>query len=492
VQAVAGSGKTTTLLEAVKSMSGNVLFLAFNKKIAAEIAYKLQRMFLPNAEASTMHAAGLGIIKLHRRRFNVDGNKVRNIIDELIHNDAEDQIKFIAAFINRLVTLAKDHAFGVKGQTDINDKQAWIDLVNHYDVELEDCDYDLNSAIDLCIKVLNESNNDRFNIDFADMIYHVLLFDMKGKTYDWILLDEAQDTNISRRLLASRLLKVGGRLIAVGDTFQAIYGFSGADSEAMNNIKNLFDCQEFPLSICYRCGQNIIAEAKKIVPHIEAFEKNAEGSVEELNYEKFIETCNDLGINEKTGIICRNNAPLVRLAFSLIRKGISCRIEGKDIGAQLSQYTFKWKTNNLAQWTDKFNNHIDKEIEKATEKKNSMKIGNLVDRKDTITALVERCIDLGQNTTEALRNLILSMFSDMETGKVRKDVVTLSSVHKSKGLEFEQVYLLGRSQFMPSKYASQEWMLEQEQNLIYVAVTRAQNKLVYVNDVPTGNSKPQA
>jgi ATP-dependent exoDNAse (exonuclease V) beta subunit len=93
---------------------------------------------------------------------------------------------------------------------------------------------------------------------------------------------------------------------------------------------------------------------------------------------------------------------------------------------------------------------------------------------------------------DSLRDLILAMFSDTETGKVRKDVVTLCSIHKSKGLEFEQVYLLGKSQFMPSKYAKQEWMLVQESNLEYVAVTRAKDKLVYVNDVPTGNKKPQA
>ena len=493
VQAVAGSGKTTTLLESVKNMIGEVLFLAFNKKIAAEIAYKLQRMFLPNANASTVHAAGLNIIKLNRgRRLNVDGDKVRKIIDELIHKDAEDQIKIIASFINRMVTLAKDHAFGVAGQTSIDDVEAWKAIADHYAIELEDCDIDMNEAIQLCIQVLKESNNDRYNLDFGDMIYHVLLFDMKGKQYDWVLLDEAQDTNISRRLLARKLLKDGGRLIAVGDTFQAIYGFSGADSMAMENIKNEFNCQEFPLSICYRCGSNIIAEAQKIVPHIEAYEKNAAGTVESFAYDKFVTDAPSLGINENTGIICRNNAPLIPLAFALIRKGISCRIEGKDIGAQLSKYTFKWKDRNLANFVTKFNDFIGKEIEKALEKKNSMTVGILVDRQETMNALIDRCFDLGEQTVDALQRLILSMFSDTETGKVRKDVVTLCSIHKSKGLEFDDVYLLGKAQFMPSKYAIQEWMLEQESNLEYVAVTRAKSKLVYVTDVPTGNKKPQA
>lgn len=493
IQAVAGSGKTTTLLESVKNMIGDVLFISFNKKIAADIAFKLKKMFLPNASASTVHAVGLSIIKANRgKRVNVDGKKLWNIIDELIHNDPDDQIKIIAGFINRLVTLAKDYAFGVEGQTSIDDKDAWIALATHHDIELEDCDIDMDGAIDLCIKVLKESNNDRYNIDFSDMIYHVLLFKMEGKKYDWVLLDEAQDTNVSRLLLVKVILKPGGRFIAVGDTFQAIYGFTGSDINSMENIKNAFNCQEFPLSICYRCGSDIILEAQKIVPHIEAFEKNGKGSVENMQYADFIEKSVGLNLNENTGIICRNNAPLIPLAFSLIRKGISCRIEGKDIGAQLSQYTFKWKDRNLSNFVERFNNHIDKEIDKAMEKKNSAKVGNLVDRKETMNALIQRCFDLGNTSVDSLRDLILAMFSDTETGQVRKDVVTLCSIHKSKGLEFDDVFVLGDSQFSPSKYAVLDWMKTQEMNLRYVAITRAKNKLVFVNDVPTGNKKPQA
>jgi superfamily I DNA/RNA helicase len=53
-------------------------------------------------------------------------------------------------------------------------------------------------------------------------------------------------------------------------------------------------------------------------------------------------------------------------------------------------------------------------------------------------------------------------------------------VHKSKGLEWPVVHILGRGDIMPSPRAKQEWQMEQEINLCYVAVTRAQEILVDV------------
>jgi DNA helicase-2/ATP-dependent DNA helicase PcrA len=61
------------------------------------------------------------------------------------------------------------------------------------------------------------------------MIYLPLLLNLPLSTYDNVLIDEAQDINATRRELAFRSIKAGGRIIAVGDPNQAIYGFTGAD-----------------------------------------------------------------------------------------------------------------------------------------------------------------------------------------------------------------------------------------------------------------------
>lgn len=486
VCATAGSGKTSSLMESIKLMKGSVLFVAFSKKIQMEIAHRLGKLFMPNAQASTFHAVGFAAIRKSRRNVKVT-DKMDLIMDEIIHHD--EDAKYVAGFVKRIVALAKDSAFGVPGCPDIEDREAWMNIAMHHDLTVEDgMEYGIDEAIDIAIYALKESNKDRATIDYADMIYQVLLFDIPCQQYDWLLVDEAQDTNVSRRLLAAKLLKKDGRAIFVGDEWQSIFGFCGADNDAMQLIAVDFNCQKFPLSICYRCDKNIVLEAQKINPTIEAFEDNRDGLVSSMTYDEFVKKIPELNITGEDGIICRNNAPLVPLAFSLIRKGVSCRIEGKDIGNQLAQFTYKWKDNGIVNFLERFNNHMDKEIEKAMAKKNNAYVGNLQDKKDTMGALVQRCLDLQQTSVMALRELIISMFSDSD-GKVRKDLVTLSSVHKSKGLEFSTVYSIGRGQFMPSPYATQDHMLIQERNLNFVLVTRAKHEFIDITDVPSVSQK---
>lgn len=496
VKAVAGSGKTTTLINCLKAMKGKVIFLAFTKKIAYELDYKIKKLKLSNAKASTVHAAGFGQLRRVRgARYLVNNDKVSDIINELIHEDAEDQIKYLYSFIRRIVLLAKDSAFGVSGQASIDDIAAWEALATHHDIQMEETDYTRNQVFELCIKVLKTSNADRVNIDCNDMVYHVLLFNLPCEKYDWVLIDEAQDTNVSRRLLAAKLRKnteedgEEGRLIAVGDDAQAIFGFTGADADSLDLIKSEFSATELPLSICYRCAKSIVKEAQSIVPHIEWFEDNKEGEVSSTTYDAFVRSIADLDLNYEDGIICRNNAPLVPLAFHLIRKGIACKIEGKDIGARLAKYAFKWKEQPLGTFQVKFDSYMEDQIAAAMEKKNNAKLANLEDDRDTINALIARCYEIGKTTSNDLKHLILNMFSDSEAGKVRTDILTLSSIHKSKGLEWKNVYVLGFNQLIPSRYATLDWMLEQESNLKYVAITRAMEKLVYVEDVPSATAR---
>jgi len=69
--------------------------------------------------------------------------------------------------------------------------------------------------------------------------------------------------------------------------------------------------------------------------------------------------------------------------------------------------------------------------------------------------------------------LIKGIFSDEVKG------IILSTIHKAKGLENDRIFFLA-PELIPSKYATQPWQYEQEQNLFYVAVTRAKHELIYV------------
>ena len=483
VSASAGSGKSTSCLNAAKLMIGDTLILSFNSKINLDLKSKISNMFMPNVEAQTFHACGKSALLKSKGWHKVEASKVFFITEK--HCQGQE-LQAARPFIQKLVSFAKNYAIGVKnGGRDINDVSAWMEIIKTQDCSL-DADISIEKAIEVAIEVLKESNRDFKVIDFDDMIYLPLVFDCDFKKYAFLIVDEAQDTNIARKLILKKLCGNNTRLLIVGDENQAIYGFTGAESDSMNILKDMFNCIELPLSICYRCDKNIILEAQKYVPSIEFWEGNAEGIVREEKYVDFCTNAPTYNLTRKDGILCRNNAPLVAMAFSLIRQGIGCRIEGKDFAKGLLNICNKWKVTSLNVFMEKLVKFFDKEFEKATKAKMAM----LEDKLETFVILIERCQSLGKHDVASLKNLIESMFSDKDDNNVPNCVV-LSSIHKSKGLEFDRVFCLGNSQFIPSKYAVTEEQLSQEQNLLYIATTRAKHELCLVTDCPTRNNKEQ-
>lgn len=483
INAKAGSGKTTTAINCVSLMSGDVCMLAFNKKIAVELQSRLSSMGLPNAVAATFHSEGLKAFTKGKGRANVNGGKVYGIVEMFT---PEGEIAKCRMAICKLVSFAKNSGFGLADCPKISDTEAWAGIIQHQDIDI-DADVEIEEIIEVAKETLILSNRDVKVIDFDDMIYLPLLFKLRFTKYDWLIIDEAQDTNVIRKLMMRELMKDSSRLLAIGDPHQAIYGFTGAENDSMNLIKDMFNAVELPLSVCYRCGKNIIAAAKEYVADIEAFEGNADGEIISQKYEEFTKIAATLGLSKKDGIVCRNNAPLVALAFNLIRQGVGCRIEGKDIGKNLITLTRKWKVSDLATFTLRIQKHFDREMERAKGNKLAM----LEDKYETMIILIERCQSLGKHDVASLQRLITDMFSDNDDFNV-PNVVTLSSIHKAKGLEFDNCYILGQGQFQPSKYAILDWQKQQENNLIYVAITRAKHKLVHITEVPTRRSDNSA
>lgn len=478
VQARAGSGKTFSALHSMVRMQGKVCSLTFNKKNSVELAEKIASMGLVNCKGSTFHAEGFANYRRSQKFVKVDNSKVYFIAEKYTQ---DQELAPARSFIKNIVSLAKQSGFGVDECPSITNREAWMDLVKHYDITL-DAEIGYSDAIEIAIQVLQESNRDFKNIDFDDMIYLPLLKNLDLIKYDWIIVDEAQDTNVCRKIMAKRMGHENTRYLFIGDDAQAIYGFTGAENDSMQLIKEQFNCKEFALPICYRCGSNIIAEAQKIVPDIQAKEDAVEGIVRSEKYVDFLEYSSNYNLTKKDGIICRNNAPLVSLAFGLIRRGIGCRIEGRDIGKNLITLCNKWKkVKDLNQFLAKLIVFFEAEFAKPMNK-NKMQL--LEDKMETMILLIERCQAIGEHSLEGLKKLIESMFSDSDEKGV-PNVVVLSSIHKAKGLEFQRCFILGRNQFMPSKYATQDWQLVQEKNLEYVAITRAMEELVFVTDVPT-------
>jgi superfamily I DNA/RNA helicase len=293
---------------------------------------------------------------------------------------------------------------------------------------------------------------------------------------DWVLVDEAQDTNPVRLALAKKMLRPGGRLVAVGDPCQAIYGFAGADSESLNKIAKEFNAIQLPLTVTYRCPKSIVAHARQWVNHIEAHESAPEGSVTSMLREDF-DKLDGNALRKSDAVLCRNTAPLVALAFSLIRRRIACHVEGRDIGQGLIALAKRWKVKTVGALRGRLDGYRERETERFMAKGQEAKAAQLQDKVDTLIVIMDTLTP--SDTVDAVVKIINDLFGDTEDGKPSPSL-TLCTVHKAKGREWHRVYLYGRNKFMPSRYARQDWQVEQETNLIYVAVTRAKEELIEV------------
>jgi DNA helicase-2/ATP-dependent DNA helicase PcrA len=314
------------------------------------------------------------------------------------------------------------------------------------------------------------------------MIYLPLLLNLNIPTYANVLLDEAQDINATRRELAFRAIAADGRIIAVGDPNQAIYGFTGADPLSLSKITIRAEADVYPLTICWRCDASIIAEAQEQVPEIKAKPGARDGQVLTLDFEKdrFLDFP-----EPGDAILCRLNKPNVAVCLGLLRRGKRAKIEGRDIGARLTEHAKKanpgYAHEPLEKTLDLIEDYRDHEVQKLVSRnKPESTIAALEDEIEATELIVQRCIELdpAANWT-AFEVMIDQLFGDdISTG-----FITLSSVHKAKGREWLRVFILGYSDYMPFHLAKSYWEQQQEQNLIYVAKTRAERTLVYVNGV---------
>lgn len=477
VDSVAGSGKTTAIIESIMLMKGSVAVVAYNKSISVELQSKVEAKG-SKARAGTFHSFGYGAWRRVAPQVKLDANKVKNLMVSM------EVPEHLAGFVGKAVSMAKQRAIGVL--CPFNDQAAWQDMVDHYELDeslsadgmtVRSYEEQVSEGLDWAKRVLMASvEQDHSIIDFDDMIYAPLVHDVKMWQNDWICVDEAQDTNPARRALAKKMLKWGGRAVFVGDPRQAIYGFTGADNDSLDIIAREFACKRMPLTVTYRCPKAVVAHAQQWVQHIQAHESAPMGSVVGMAWENFEKLESDM-LDPTSAVLCRNTKPLVELAFSLIRRGIACHVEGRDIGAQLLALVGKWKVKSLDALVEKLQKYREREIQKFMAKGLEERAEGVSDRVETVLVIVGS-LTPGSSVVD-LRKAIENLFGDTPEGRASKNL-TLSTVHKAKGREWNRVYLLGRERYMPSKFARQQWQIDQEINLIYVAVTRAKCELVEV------------
>lgn len=514
----AGCGKTYTLVQGavraiVEADLGEVALMAYNKDAAGEFKQRLQKMAddlrdpryvdWRRVDAGTVHSFGFRAVRKWAPGVQVDDRKVAKIVDDFAERDspADGRPSVYAAekaAIVSLVSLAKQAAFGFLKNVD--DRRAWFDIAEHHAIEDQMGElYDLSDVIAASIRTLRESiRQDRSVVDFDDMILAPLVHNIRMWPKDWVLLDEAQDTNPARRALALKLLKPQtGRLIAVGDDRQAIYGFTGADSDALDLIARELGSKTLPLSITYRCPKAVVAEANRLVPDLQAHETAPEGEVLSIRSVLTIDLDRgngDVGEQEVVwydldefrpvatdAILCRNTKPLIELAYALLARGIGCRVEGREIGEGLVVLATRWKRiKTIVALIDKLVEYRDREVQKWSAKGREDRAQGIEDKVEAVLAISRALQNEGKTEVADVVEWIRGLFGDTKPGEV-PSVATLSTIHKAKGREWDRVFILSRSTTLPSKWARKEWQLRQEENLEYVAITRAKRSLIFVD-----------
>lgn len=501
----AGTGKSTTLVWLAPQLEGTVLMLAFNKSAAVDLQDKLVAAGVMSYKASacTVHSCGIKTWKRYmgNQRVYTNEYKVWDLIDDL-----GDQYRPFKVFLGKWISFAKQSGIGFFGEMD--DRDAWYQLVEHYSLDDElpgdNCDiahlfkvavelYD--KSLDWCRQPMTvKGKRSMPTIDFDDMLLAPLFFKAKFQQFDNVLLDEAQDTNNVRRAIAlASIANPGGRLIAVGDPAQAIYGFTGANHNSMDLIRDELDSTTLPLTMTYRCPKNIVAMAQQWVPDIQAHENAPDGvplrilKLEKTEKDPFFW---DEQFRPDDVILCRNTKPLVELAYMFLRRKIAVRIEGRDIGQGLVALLRKWKIKRLDAMIEKLLEYQEREVTKLQAKGAMAKADALTDKVDTLLCLIDSCQQEGKQSVEEVIIFIESLFGNTENGQQK--CLTLSTVHKAKGREWPRVFALGRGSLMPSKWAKKDWEKQQERNLQYVLVTRVKSELIDVVLPPNMGKKKGA
>lgn len=476
VEACAGAGKSTTLLKCIDLMPNNskILLSAFNTDIVNELKKKTKGK--ENVDVRTLHSLGLLMIKRNLPQVSA----------------IPETFKYDSFIKNNIKELSSINTYTLKGREYfkyIENIKKYVDFGRFYlcqtekDLDLIEDRYDIETIADekeVAIKVMEWGKNALETIDFIDMVWlpNVLYLKPLGLLYDFIMIDEAQDMNKAEREMVLKCFKMGTRMISVGDKNQCIFSFSGSDPQSFQVLKSRPNTVCLPLSISYRCGKNIVKFAQNLVSTIEADDNAVDGEI--------IKNAKLDDINDGDMILCRNNAPLVKIYYEFLKMGKKCHIRGKEIGNNLKALVKSTRQDKLNAdcmkdgvfvrlYNDLFisrNKLMEKYGIDADTAMNSQQIQNKLDMINALEILAE-----GINTS----NEIIEKIDEIFPKRDKKSGIALSTIHKAKGLEAENVYIACNS-LMPSKSAKKDWEFKQEFNLMYVAYTRAKKKLGFIDE----------
>ena len=454
IESLAGSAKTSTLRFLCKYLPiQDILSLAFNKRIADEMT----KVLPSHVRASTINSIG------HRtwgpvvgKRLTLDTKKNYNLMKEYIDGEPRarrERLYDVMGDMIKCMSKAKLNGYippGIAGATSLATPD---DFYGELDEVPEEW---FCAAVDTALaRGIKQAYAGL--IDFDDQIYMPTLFGGSFPYFKMVMVDEAQDLSPLNHAMLDKLVRPDTSLIAVGDPWQSIYAFRGAVTSSMERLRERFNMVKMTLSVSFRCPISVIENVHWRVPHMKWPDWAKLGLVKTLD--EWDAKC----IPDNSAIICRNNAPLMTCALTLLRAGRGVHLVGTDLGPQLVKALKKLGDPQMPQ--EEVLNAIDKwEAERLRKTRNA---GTVADKAECLRVFAGFGPTLG------------AAIAYCEHLFAAKGPIQLLSGHKAKGLEWETVYHLD-SHRIPSPWSKEGEALEQEYNLKYVIDTRAKEAIYYV------------
>lgn len=523
IDAVAGAGKTTTLIECVEHIHNphDVLYCAFNISIRKEIHKKFVKKGKSIA-VKTIHGLGFQILRSHDHAYKLDDEKYVKILEHKeFYESVTPQIDSILTLRGFLTTASVKSMKERRKELSLEDKnllsesiaeiskisdtiltinnkyrltlcgpgiEEYRAMVDHYNIlGFGYSDRELELCVSIHKKLLQEGNSIAISdkvIDYTDMLYLPSYLDLGSKQkYGFVFVDECQDLSKAQLCIVKKYLRPDSRVLAVGDPYQSIYGFAGADADSFENVKGEFNCQPLDLTDCFRCPQRVIDLAKTIRENINGF-KSEPGVVKTIEH-RFILA------NLKPGdlVICRHRTPLHLLTLKLINKDIKVHVHPDEVQEFIGDYKRYFKSSelnktltedNIEKFFDKIRQRNIRQIQRDSKNIDAVIRDIKIDREvrlleDSLDFLAKKFNDWQINTIGSILLRLKELLAYLGD-----DAIRISTIHRAKGLENERVFILEYNK-LPIK-RQLEWENVQERNLHYVAVTRAVQELYLCNE----------
>ena len=519
VKALAGTGKSTLICLLTEETNTSDIYVAFNSSIAEEFSRKINN---PKTKVKTLHSLGLAIMNSNLSESTskggigsrntsssgatLDNFKIHKIIDELIYEtfgkyDKFEHKIFIKDNYVQLYNLCRLTCTNMSNDSEVEK------LVEDYNLFVDYSGNDFSSPLvstmvtwleQIDEKSIEEFNNTR-TIDFTDMLYITYKKLSSGEWkvpyynyYTNIYIDEAQDLSTIQLLMLKFIKRKGGRYIFVLDENQAIYSFAGGNAKSCALIPKLYaPIKEFDLPINYRCPTSHLAKVNRdfsipIQPRPDA----PIGSIKTIDKEEIKKY-----VHAGDLVVSRKNKWLSDVILDLAIHGIPIYMEDKEMVEQIKKLVSSQKAaslyelkNKLEKIIKKYNVQLEKIVKKETEKaeedtKKMIDVSDTNSRIDNINfikSILSYYSSQPQNKYDKPDDFIKYIDILLNT-KMPSNCVRVCSVHKAKGLEAPQTFVLNEAKVCTDRRNSWE-QNEQEKNLSYISITRAKENLFLVRE----------